>query len=164
MRRMHYFPRCLRLPIRKAGCLYSPSCREGVFSETHIQPVASLYTSVPLTDHLLLDRYTRFPQDVGVLDRYAGFGRRSRSYTTGHVEAVPCSIARCAGPAVRRDYRIVSHLSGIMSWLRSNVGRVPCIGYTPRRTSALSSAPRARPRHTEPRQEPREVARQPTVH
>jgi hypothetical protein len=27
---------------RKADCLYSPSCREGMFPETLIQPVASL--------------------------------------------------------------------------------------------------------------------------
>ena len=56
-----------------------------MFSETHIRETGTLYTSVPQTDHLLPERHTRLAQDVGALDRYAGFGSHSRSYTTGHV-------------------------------------------------------------------------------
>jgi hypothetical protein len=59
-------------PASEVNCLYSPSCREGVFSETHIHGGETLCIRTGGERWHRSDRYTLLPQDVGVVDGYAG--------------------------------------------------------------------------------------------
>jgi hypothetical protein len=53
-------------------CRSFQTVSEGVFSETHIRETGTLCTSVPHILPLPPYKYRNLPQDVGVLDKYAG--------------------------------------------------------------------------------------------
>jgi hypothetical protein len=71
--------KCLRLELG-AACLYSPDCLEGAFSETPMQPVASLSNRTGAKGLLRPDRNSTRPQHVvGV----HGYARITLSQRTG---------------------------------------------------------------------------------